>query len=125
MSVPYPLFAFEKDNASMRLVEKPDELFYHLEEIDIENDEYLFWDANGAGVRVRVDNRKNAAVEQAQTGKRLRDAFQAYAQSRGLVVDVEGAPMEVWHRIQEEIEKLPKGKTFLEKFFGPRAPRKP
>ena len=109
----------------MLLVEKPEDLFYHLEEVDIENDEYLFWDANGAGVRVRVLGRKNAAVEQGQTVTPLRDAFQAYAQSLGLVVDVEGVPMDVWHRIQNEIGELPKRKTFLKKLFGPRSPRKP
>lgn len=33
----------------MLLIERPDRLLYHLEAIDIENDEYLFWDSTGAG----------------------------------------------------------------------------
>ena len=50
MAVQYPIFVFEKDSSSMQMIEKADEVFWHLEEIDIENDEYLFWDANGQGV---------------------------------------------------------------------------
>jgi hypothetical protein len=54
MNVEFPLFAFEKDDRSMLLIEKSDRLLYHLEAIDIENDEYVFWDAKGAGVCVSV-----------------------------------------------------------------------
>jgi hypothetical protein len=39
-SVSFPLFVFEKDDCSMFLVETPDKVLYHLEPIDIENDEY-------------------------------------------------------------------------------------
>jgi hypothetical protein len=42
MAVHYPLFVFEKDDCSMRIVGKPDELFLNLEEFDIQNDEYCF-----------------------------------------------------------------------------------
>ena len=54
MNVEFPLFVFEKDDRSMLLIERPDRLLYHLETIDIENDEYLFWDSTGAGVSVSV-----------------------------------------------------------------------
>jgi len=63
VSIAYPLFVFDKSDRAMRLIEEPERLFFHLEEIDIENDEYLFWDANGTGVRVRIIKRKSAAVE--------------------------------------------------------------
>ena len=43
MSIAYPLFVFDKSDRAMRLIEEPERLFFHLEEIDIENDEYLFW----------------------------------------------------------------------------------
>ncbi|MGC2465256.1 MAG: hypothetical protein WA517_08675, partial [Candidatus Acidiferrum sp.] len=61
MAVQYPLFVFEKDDCSMQIVEKPDELFLNLEEFDIQNDEYLFWDANGQGVCLRLSKRKVVA----------------------------------------------------------------
>ena len=54
MSVTYPLFAFEKDDKSMRLIENESRILSHLEAIDIENDEYVFWDASGEGVSVAV-----------------------------------------------------------------------
>ena len=54
MGVQFPLFVFEKDDRSMSLIETPERVLYHLEAIDIENDEYLFWDASGAGVCVSL-----------------------------------------------------------------------
>jgi hypothetical protein len=56
MNVRFPLFAFEKDDHSMFLIEEPDRLLYHLEWIDIEDQEYIFWDSTGAGVRVTVNS---------------------------------------------------------------------
>ena len=53
MSVTYPLFVFEKDDKSIRLIENESQI-HCLEAIDIENEEYVFWDANGAGVSVAV-----------------------------------------------------------------------
>ena len=38
----------------MYLIEKPERLLYHLEAVDIEDDEYVFWDATGAGACVSV-----------------------------------------------------------------------
>jgi hypothetical protein len=52
MEVQFPLFVFEKDDRSMYLIESPERVFHHLEAIDIENGEYLFWDSTGAGVCV-------------------------------------------------------------------------
>jgi hypothetical protein len=46
MTVVYPLFAL-LDDRSMLIIEHCDRILYHLEAIDIENDEYFFWDAAG------------------------------------------------------------------------------
>ncbi len=54
MIVTYPLFAFEKDDKSMRLIENESRLLSNFEAIDIENNEYVFWDANGGGLSVAV-----------------------------------------------------------------------
>jgi hypothetical protein len=48
----FPLYVFEKDDWSMFLVEREEKLLYHIEPIDFENDEYLFWDAQGRGISV-------------------------------------------------------------------------
>ena len=68
----------------MLLIEGPDRLLYHLETIDIENDEYLFWDSTGARVSVARD-----AVDQitrCDQSMSLSDAFEAFVQSLGLGV---------------------------------------
>jgi hypothetical protein len=54
VSVTYPLFVFEKDDKSIRLIENESRILYHLEAIDIENEEYVFWDSSGSGVLVTV-----------------------------------------------------------------------
>jgi hypothetical protein len=92
----------------MQLVRKRDDLFGQIEEIDLENDEYIFWDANGEGVSVR-SNRDNVAIEHSEAAKPLAEAFSDYARSLGLSVDVVGMPIEVWGRIQDEVRKRPKG----------------
>jgi hypothetical protein len=111
MNVEFPLFAFEKDDRSMLLIEKSDRLLYHLEAIDIENDEYVFWDAKGAGVCVSVTH---DAIDQITRCDRS-DAFQAYSQSLSLRVSLQGPPSEVWGRIQSQ---LPKRRPFWTRLFG-------
>jgi hypothetical protein len=75
MAIQYPLFVFEKDDCSMQTVEKPEQLFARLEEIDIKNDEYLFWDAIGRGVCLRVEKRRVVAIENCEAQKELSEAF--------------------------------------------------
>jgi hypothetical protein len=62
-SVSFPLFVFEKDDCSMFLVDTPDKALYHMEPIDIENDEYVFWDANGKAVRISVAGQRVTGIE--------------------------------------------------------------
>ncbi len=66
----FSLFVFEKDDCSMQLIEKRDDLFLHLEEIDLQNDKYLFWDANGARVCLRMNKKKVVAIENCEAPKR-------------------------------------------------------
>jgi hypothetical protein len=80
---------FEKDDRSMLLIEKRDRLLYHLETIDIENDEYLFWDSTGAGTRVSVARDAIDQITRCDQSMSLSDAFEAYVQSLGLGVSLE------------------------------------
>jgi hypothetical protein len=122
MAVTYPLFVFEKDDQSMRQIEDPSRLHYHLEAIDVANDEYVFWDTNGNGVSVAVSvttlKQKIGDVASCVAPFPLRDAFSLYAKTLGLPdFDVDGAPSEVWSRIQKEIDARPKKRSLLSKLF--------
>jgi hypothetical protein len=115
MNVEFPLFVFEKDDRSMLLIERPDRLLNHLETIDIENDEYLFWDSTGAGVRVSVARDAIGQITRCDQSMSLSDAFEAYVQSLGLGVSVDGRPIEVWRRIQS---RIPKRMPLWRRLFG-------
>jgi hypothetical protein len=118
MASRFPIFVFEKDDRVMRLVENEQKLFYHLEEIDIQNREYLFWDVNGVGVCLEISKRKIVAIENCENGKELTEAFAAFSQSLGLTVDLSGSPLEAWDRILEAAKKLPKRTGLLERLIS-------
>src|SRR5712692_7335285 len=102
MNVEFPLFVFEKDDRSMFLVEKPDRLFYHLEMIDIENDEYVFWDLTGAGVCISVANGAIDQITRCDHSMSISDALKAYSESVDLRISLQGPPMEVWTHLQSQ-----------------------
>jgi hypothetical protein len=105
MNVEFPLFVFEKDECSMYLIEKPERLFYHLEAVDIEDDEYVFWDATGAGACVSVAHNVIDQITRCDRTMSLEDAFKAYSESLKLRVPVQGTPIEIGGRIQSQIPK--------------------
>ena len=104
MNVAFPLYVFEKDDWSMFLVENPDRIFYHVEPIDFENDEYLFWDAHGRGVRLTLERGTLTNVEETRTEITIQEAFARYSHSLGVTVDTEGALAEVWARLQANVK---------------------
>jgi hypothetical protein len=121
MVVTYPLFVLEKDDQSMRQIADPSCIGI-LEAIDIENGEYVFWDANGDGVSVAasVTAFKSTIGDVTSCAPLfpLRDAFSSYAKTLGLLdFDVDGSPGEVWSRIQKEIDARPKKPSFLARLF--------
>ena len=106
----------------MRLIENATRLNYHLEAIDIVNDEYVFWDANGNGVSIAASvatfTSKIGDVTSSDSLFPLRDAFTLYAKTLGLQdCDVDGTPSEVWGRIQKEIGARLKKRNFLARLF--------
>ncbi len=123
MTVTYPLFVFEKDDQSMKLVEDSSRILFHMEAIDIENGEYVFWDANGNGVSVAVSltafKSELMDVTSCAALFPLRDAFALYAKALGLSeINVDGPPSEVWRRILKELEKRPKKRSFFSRVFS-------
>jgi hypothetical protein len=73
------LFVFEKDAHSMYLIETPERVPYHLEAIDTENSEYLFWDSSGAGVCASVTRGVIDSLTLCDPAMTLSQAFEAYA----------------------------------------------
>jgi hypothetical protein len=116
--IQYPLFVLEKDDCSMLIVEKPEQLFTRLEEIDIQNDEYFFWDASGRGVHLRVAEGKVVVIENCEATKDLSEAFVAYCQSLGLNVEFANQPAETWKRIQAAERLLPRKKSLFARLFS-------
>ena len=102
----------------MLTVENPEQLFAHLEEIDIQNDEYLFWDANGRGVHLRIEKPKIVAIESYEAPKDLSQAFLAYCQSLGLTVEFANEPVETWKRIQAAQRLLSRKRGLLARLFS-------
>jgi hypothetical protein len=65
----------------MCLIETPERVLYHLEAIDIENNEYLFWDSTGVGVCVSVARGGVKQITSCTKTISLLEAFEAYEQS--------------------------------------------
>jgi len=115
MDVKFPIFVFEKDDHSMYLVEELSRLLYHLEAIDIENGEYVFWDSTGAGVCVTVARNAIDQISACNQPMSLSEAFEAYSESLAIRTDPQGPPIEVWRRIQSQI---PKRTSFWRRLFA-------
>ena len=94
----------------MHLIESEDRILYHVEAIDIENDEYVFWDATGIGVEIGVSvgafRSKLESVTSCQAPFPIQDAFKVVARSLELPESVaDGVPEDVWNNIQSEVRK--------------------
>jgi hypothetical protein len=115
VDVKFPLFAFEKDDRSMYMVESRERLLYDFEAIDIENDEYLFWDSNGTGVCVSVTRDVIEQVTFGDQAMTLPQAFEAYAQAYKLQRSQGQSPLDTWRSLQSQ---LPTRKTLWSRLFG-------
>jgi len=88
----------------MFLVESPDKVLYDIEPIDFENDEYLFWDAQGNGVRITLERGTLTSIENTENEITLQEAFSRYSQFLGTAVDTKGPFPEVWARLQANVK---------------------
>jgi hypothetical protein len=50
----FPLYV-RLDDGEVLQIEGIERILYHLEAIDIENDEYMFWEANGHGLKIFIE----------------------------------------------------------------------
>lgn len=103
MDAKFPLFVFEKDDRSMCLIEAPERVLHQLEAIDIENDEYLFWDSTGAGIRISVARGAVKEVARCEQAMTLQEAFETYANSYGLRVIAGESAIDMWRGLQSQL----------------------
>lgn len=116
-SVSFPLFVFEKDDYSMFVVETPDKILYHVEPIDIENGEYLCWDANGRAVRISISGQRVTGICYGELEIPLAEAFRRYSDVHGLDVDTTGPFDQAWCRLKETESSLPRSRGLLSRLF--------
>ena len=120
----FPLYVFEKDDWSMFLVESPDDVWCHIEPIDFENDEYLFWDAHGRGVCLTLQGGKLTrmatltSIEESDNEISLNEAFVRYSQALGVTVDTTGTFAEVWFRLQSNVKPKSRLSRAVENMVG-------
>jgi len=98
----------------MYLIEAPKRVLYHLEAIDIENNEYLFWDSTGAGVCISVVHSAVKQIALCEQTMSLRNALESYAQSQGLHLIPGESAIDTWKSLQSQI---PLRRTLWERLF--------
>jgi hypothetical protein len=116
----FPLYVRLDDGEIMR-IGNADRILYHLEAIDIENDEYMFWDAAKHGLRVLINKGKVGGFEKADNKITLQQAFEEYARQlveRGATVDTSGTPEEIWTNIEKARDSLPRPEGLFSRLFG-------
>lgn len=114
VEVKFPLIVFETDDRSMFLIETPERLLHRLEKIDIENNEYVFWDSSGAGVCVSVAHGVKNQIAFCDNAMSVAEAFEAYARSYGLRLPLGESPLEIWRSLQSQ---LPPRRTLWARLF--------
>jgi hypothetical protein len=116
----FPLYV-RLDDGEVMQIESFERILYHLEAIDIENDEYLFWDADGRGLKVLIKKGRVSGIEEASNEITLQQAFDQYVHQLaqlGVVVDTRGTTEEIWAKVQKAKESLPRRSGFASWLFG-------
>jgi hypothetical protein len=113
----FPLYVCLDDGEVLR-IESVERILYHLEAIDIENDEYMFWDANGHGLKILIEKERVIGFANAENKVTLQQAFDDYVQQLGLSVDTTGTPEEIWDKVKKAKDALPRRPSFLSRLFN-------
>jgi hypothetical protein len=113
----FPLYVCLDDGEVLR-IESVERILYHLEAIDIENDEYMFWDANGHGLKILIEKERVIGFANAENKVTLQQAFDDYVQQLGLSVDTTGTPEEIWDKVKKAKDELRRRPSFLSRLFN-------
>lgn len=96
-----------------------DRILSYIEAIDVENEEYVFWDATGRGVSIAIEKAKISAITLCAASFALSEAFTRYLESMELSRELQsGNPVETWDRIQAELSRRPKRRGWLSRLFS-------
>ena len=118
--VSFPLYV-RLDDGEVMQIESFEKILYHLEAVDIQNDEYMFWDAGGRGLKILIKKDKVIGIEKTDNKITLQEAFEEYAQQLaqlGMTVDTSGTPEEIWAKVHKAKENLPQPFGFFSRLFG-------
>lgn len=118
-SFEFPLYVCLDDGPVMR-IETSDRILYHLETIDIENDEYLFWDAMARPLKVVITKGKVSGLETTEHTITLPQAFEKYAEQLGVSIDSSGKPEVIWVSLRKAEESRPRRPGLFSRLFGAR-----
>jgi len=118
-SFEFPLYVCLDDGTVIQ-IETPDRILYHLEAIDVENGEYLFWDALGRPLKVTIAKGKVSGLESTENKITLPDAFKKYAEQLGVSIDASGKPEGVWAILRRTEESRPRRPGLFSRLFGAR-----
>ena len=113
----FPLYV-RLDDGEVLQIESIERILYHLEAIDIENDEYMFWEANGHGLKILIEEGRVIGFANAENKITLQQAFDDYVKQVGVDVDTTGTPEEIWDKAKKAKEKLPNRPSFLSRPFN-------
>ena len=118
----FPLYV-RLDDGTVLQIENENRILYHLEAIDIENDEYMFWDTTGDAFRAHIKKGKLGGFEKINMNKlTLQQAFEQYTQQLkdcGAAVDtMSGTPEQIWAKVEKAKETLPRRRCFFSRIFG-------
>lgn len=70
-TISFPLFILAKDSGEIGSYSSLASIQRHLEAIDVENEEYEAWDADGLSLSLTVGPTKSAWLQILHTGRRL------------------------------------------------------
>ena len=118
-SFQFPLYVCLDDGTVIRIKSR-DRILYHLEAIDIENDEYLFWDAMARPLKVVITKGKVCGLESTDNKITLSQAFEKYAEQLGVNIDVSVKPEEIWGSLRKPEESGPRRLGLFSRLFGAR-----
>jgi hypothetical protein len=116
-SVVFPIFVRLDDGQVIR-IESFQKILYHLEAIDIKNDEYQFWDANGRSLKILIEKNAVSRFQNADNRFSFQQAIEMYTEQLGVPVDTSGSPDEVWAKVQKAEQSIPRRRGFLARLFG-------
>jgi len=115
----FPLYVCLDDGTVIR-IETSDRILYHLEAIDIENDEYLFWDALARPLKVVIAKGKVTGLEGTENKITLTQALERYAEQLGVSIDVSDKSEKVWVSLREAEESRQRRPGLFSRLFRAR-----